>query len=200
MNQNHTNKGTSIKKTEITIKSYLINLLLLVLVIFSSGIIISALILYLDIYKSLSTHYSAAISILAGLEKTLFMKTIQINAIFYLFIAAGILAIGVFYSHRIAGPLYRIKLYAKTISEGKLHGEIKFRKKDAIHSFAEELNRMTKNYEQRLTLLDSRIQDLENVLKKINTLQEHDKATEAEVRKALEIDQEIKSILGNIKL
>lgn len=188
------------KTTEIIKKGYLRNLLLLLLSIFFLGITLSALILYLDIYKPLNTHYSAILSILTGLKETLFTKTIQINAIFYLLIAAGILVIGVLYSHRIAGPLYRIKLYAKSISEGKLHGEIKFRREDAIHSFADALNGMTKSYEQRLTLLDSRIQDLENVLKKIKTLQESSRDAEAEVKKILEIDQGIRSIIGNIKL
>ncbi|PKL52178.1 MAG: hypothetical protein CVV37_02460 [Nitrospira bacterium HGW-Nitrospira-1] len=105
------------KTTEIIKKGYPGNFLFLLLFIYFLGITISALMLYFDLYRPLNTHYSAVLSILTGFKETLLIKTIQINAVFYLLMAAGILAIGVLYSHRIAGPLYRIKLYAKSISE-----------------------------------------------------------------------------------
>ena len=198
MSRYRTNGGASVT-TEIIKKGYLRNFILLLLSVFVLGTIFSALALYLDTYRPLNTHYSAIFSILTGLKETILIKTIQINIIFFLLTAAGILVIGLLYSHRVAGPLYRIKVYARSVSEGKPHGEVKFRNKDAIHSFADAVNGMTKSYEQRLAVLDSMLQDLESALKKIRTLQESGGNTEAEVKRALEIDRGIKSILGNIK-
>lgn len=48
----------------------------------------------------------------------------------------------VFISHRIAGPLYRLKQYMEKIENGDYSVTLKFRQNDAIHDVAESFNRM----------------------------------------------------------
>lgn len=65
-----------------------------------------------------------------------------------------ILAITVcFISHRIAGPLHRLKMYMEKVENGDHSVRLKFRKHDAIHDVADSFNRMVdgikKNIEKR---------------------------------------------------
>ncbi len=48
----------------------------------------------------------------------------------------------VFISHRIAGPLYRLKQYMEKIENGDYSVTLKFRRNDAIHDVADSFNRM----------------------------------------------------------
>ncbi|MBE0433573.1 HAMP domain-containing protein [candidate division WOR-3 bacterium] len=47
-----------------------------------------------------------------------------------------------FISHRIAGPLHRLKMYMDKVQAGDLDVELKFRKGDAIHDVADSFNHM----------------------------------------------------------
>lgn len=48
----------------------------------------------------------------------------------------------IFISHRIAGPLYRLKMYMEKVENGDYSVKLNFRKNDAIHDIAESFNRM----------------------------------------------------------
>src|SRR5882762_573812 len=64
-----------------------------------------------------------------------------------LLIALGIgigvsLLAGIFYSHRLAGPLYRIRRTLSDVQEGKPMRPIVLRKNDEFKELAEDLNRL----------------------------------------------------------
>jgi methyl-accepting chemotaxis protein len=48
----------------------------------------------------------------------------------------------IFVSHRIGGPLYRLKQYMEKIENGDFSVTLKFRKNDAIHDVADSFNHM----------------------------------------------------------
>lgn len=188
-------------KTSVVIrKGYLTRLLLLLICIFLFSTTISSLYLYFDIYRPLNTHYSAVLSIARGLKETLIIRTIKISAFFYLLVAAGIVILGILYTHRIAGPLHRIKIYAKSIKEGNLDSEIKFRRKDAVLLFAESLNNMTESYNNRVTELNSEIAQLKAAIVELKSLTEKGKDTETTLKKVLDTDGRIKKLLSAIRL
>lgn len=192
--------GNPLKPTEVIRKGYLTRLVLLLICIFIIGTTVSAIYLYLDIYRSLDTHYSAILSIITEIKETLVIRTIKINAFFFLLISAGIVILGILYTHRIAGPLYRIKLYAKMVGEGRLDTDIKFRRKDVIHSFGESFNDMTKSYSDRLTVLISEIQQFKDAIAELKSLTEKGEDTEIAMKRALEQDSRIKRLLNTIRL
>lgn len=189
-----------LKLTEVIRKGYLTRLVLLLICIFIIGTTASAIYLYLDIYRSLDTHYSAILLVLTEIKETLIIKTIEINAFFCLLISAGIVILGILYTHRIAGPLYRIKLHAKIIGEGRLDADIKFRHKDTIHSFGESFNDMTKSYSDRVTVLISEIHQFKDAIAELKSLTEKGKDTEIAMKKVLEQDSRIKKLLNTIRL
>jgi hypothetical protein len=48
---------------------------------------------------------------------------------------------GLLLSHRVAGPLYRLRKHLELVSEGKGHGNVKFRDKDYFPELADACNR-----------------------------------------------------------
>jgi methyl-accepting chemotaxis protein len=175
------------------------------LLLFATGIfiiftVLSAAYLYLDIYRPLSTHYSAIVSILADMHETLAVKTLKINAVFFIMILAGTLILGVLYTHRIVGPLYRIKMGSKAVLEGKLRTRLTFRKKDAIQSFGDSFNKMTKNYCNKIRGINAEVDQLNKTLTDLKIRIENGEAVEAELKKALETDAKIRELLSDIKL
>ncbi|MBI4687615.1 MAG: hypothetical protein HY756_07515 [Nitrospirae bacterium] len=187
----------SVKPSEAIKKGYLLRLLLLLLTIILAGTVISALVLYINTYRTFDAHYSAALSIITEIKQGLLIKTIRINIFFYLLTAIGAGILLVLYSHRIAGPLYRVKLYAKMLSEGMFEKRIQFRRKDAIHSLAEALNNMSDSYGKRLSMLSLEIKELEDAIKSLGSKPEQ---AEAALRRAREIDEKIKRLLDAVKV
>ena len=185
---------------DIITKGYLARLILSALCIFVIGTALSAVFIYLDINRPLDLHYSAVLATVTEIKETLIIRTLKINAIFYSMISAGLVLLGIIYTHRIAGPLYRIKMYAKSVSEGRLDINLKFRKKDAVHLFAEALNLMTQGYHDRLKTLDSEIRQLKAAAKELQTLIENDKDTAAVQQRITELNAKINTLLGTIKL
>lgn len=174
----------------------LILLILLVCIVFSS---VSGLFLYFNTYSSLDTSYSASISIISDIKEDLLARTLTIGAVFYLFILIGIMSLTVLYTHRIAGPLQRIKLFAGTVTGGDLRSALKFRKKDAIHSFGDSLNRMTDSWRGSVQALTSYTEQLEAAVSELRSLSENKKDTSDVLKKISTIDKEIKKILKEMK-
>ncbi|MBU4375943.1 MAG: methyl-accepting chemotaxis protein [Candidatus Omnitrophica bacterium] len=65
-------------------------------------------------------------------------------------LAVLIFIFAIFISHRIAGPIYRVKSIIRDIGEGKLDKRIHLRKNDELHDLADELNKMQENLKSRL--------------------------------------------------
>ncbi len=62
----------------------------------------------------------------------------------------GLIMAGLVLSHKIAGPVYRIKAYLQHIKEhGQPTGKLKFRDRDFFPEVAELVNELVSHYEQR---------------------------------------------------
>lgn len=194
------NNNSSLKPTEVIRKDYLSKFFLFLLGIVFIGTATSAIILYIDTYKMFDTHYSAILSIVTEIKQTLIIKTIKINVFFYLLTVIGITVLAILYSHRISGPLYRIKLYAAMLSGGRFDTAIRFRHKDAIHSLAEVLNEMSKNYNDKTSMITTEIQRLKDAVTELDSIKEKKEAVETSLKKVTEIDSRIKQLLDTIGL
>ena len=64
------------------------------------------------------------------------------------FIIIGIFC--VFISHRIAGPLYRLKMFMEKVQNGDYTVHLRFRGGDAIHDVADSFNQMVEGIRQNL--------------------------------------------------
>ncbi len=188
------------KISDVLSKNYLRNFLLLIGITFVSGTLISAAVLYADIYQPLHTHYGANISIISGLRESLIAKTLKINAIFYILISAGIGLLSVLYSHRVAGPLHRIKKYLKSIADGTPEQALKLRHKDAIESFASTINEMTGAYRKRSLKLISETDQLKKSVIELEQLAEQGRSIDNTLEMIIDTDKRISSLLKTIKV
>lgn len=57
--------------------------------------------------------------------------------------------IGIFYSHKIAGPVFRIQEDIKRVLNGEKDIVIKLRKKDKLHELAEQVNKLIEEYNKK---------------------------------------------------
>lgn len=80
-------------------------------------------------------------------EQQVFMDQIFFGTALVAF--AAIIMAGVLFSHRIAGPLFRLKKHMHQISEGGPLEELTFRKKDYFQEIPGEFNAMLKRFKDR---------------------------------------------------
>lgn len=74
-------------------------------------------------------------------EITPFLPTIALKMIIYISI---IFVVALVFSHRIAGPLYKIEISARRIGKGDLSYEVYYRKGDQLNSLRHAFNAMIK--------------------------------------------------------
>lgn len=199
--QNSQSKALNIARPrDVISKAHPSRLFILLLAVFIVFALLSAVYLYLDVYMPLNIQYGSIVSALSEIHETLVARTVKINIIFFILTCAGILIIGIVYTHRICGPLHRIQMFAKLVSEGKLDNEIIFRKKDAIHLFGDAFNEMTKNYSDRLHMFSSEVRSLKESIQELKSLSEEGKDDAAGFDQIIETDRKIKKLLSTIKL
>lgn len=82
-------------------------------------------------------------------------NTVNIRLAFNLLIVIILCtAIGILTSHKIAGPLYRIKLFLGRMIEGDYSGRLRLRKNDELHDLAEIINRLAEKLEKEKKTVD----------------------------------------------
>ena len=100
------------------------------------------------------------------LERLVFDANSQLVVTCILIIFIAVIAtgfFGVFFLHRVAGPVYRFRQVLKKMGSGEIPSEVQLRKKDFFKETADELNRVI----QLLKELDSTSQRIDNVLAQI---------------------------------
>ena len=180
------------RNDSLTIRGFTFKLVLLLLLLFVVFSALSGLLVYFRTYAELGDDYGSAISAIRHVRDSLMVETIRINIVFFFLIVSGVIIIGIIYTHRIAGPLYRIRMFAREVADGDLSGTLRFRKKDAVHPLADSLNTLSGNYRHRLTSLDA---DLKRVKKKITEL---NGSKNEDISDILEIDRKIRKDLKNL--
>ena len=128
------------RKQYLTNKRYQFRMLGLLFVIVFIGTFIAILATH---YFTLSAivHQAQQAKEPPELDKLIF-ATFQPLIIVSIVIFMILTPIIIYISHRIAGPLYRLKMYMKKVSEGNFTSELHFRKFDEIHDVADTFNEM----------------------------------------------------------
>jgi len=80
-----------------------------------------------------------------------------------------VVCLGIYLSHKIAGPLFRIERVLDDMSKGDLSERIRLRKGDEMVSLANSVNRLTDSLS--LTIMGGKSR-IENALKELNDLKE----------------------------
>jgi nitrogen fixation/metabolism regulation signal transduction histidine kinase len=186
---------------EIISKSFPYKLALKSILIITAGAIITGAVFYFAIYEEFGPSYKESLELISNLKQNLLYKTI----IIYLatsFFLLGIAFMTLIYSHRVAGPIYRLGLTARTIADGFLRLQVHLREKDVVHPLADSLNNVTRNYSEIVEQLGKEFKELKDISTKINglTVSGRSKEVQKAVGAASEKVEDINTILSNIKL
>lgn len=175
-------------------------LLLKIFGIFLVFSLVSALVIYERLHVPLSPHYGAAISLLTQVKESLIITSIEINLIFWILIAVGITLLGILYSHRIAGPLFRVRRYAAALGEGRFDERISFREKDALHTLSSTLNEVAAGYQGREKRFACQLRELQDGLLSLGSLSDSSPEKVELMRRLRELDTRIKDDSQELKL
>jgi len=161
---------------------------------------LSLILLYInDYYLGLITYF-------IGTSEAEQVSLSDISRGMYWFIIGGILssstifcAIGIIISHKIAGPLFRLKQYIIAVRNGKYTKEIKFRKTDQLHDLADDFNMMVMSLDIRKEIDLLYIERLQEIVKTMKSAAETAKQAGKENTRQIEKLTEIESILAELK-
>ncbi len=179
-------------------KKYPVNLLTKIIFLVFLGITASGILLYFTSHVWLGLTYTEGLRTIATYKKLLIKKTIFIYLITSVFILAGIVVLTVLYSHRVAGPLYRLSLSSRQIASGDLTLKVKLRERDAIHPLADSFNELTESYRARILHIKDSIAELKRASDVLDRAVETDIAEE--LQKAIdELSHRVRKLKEDMK-
>jgi nitrate/nitrite-specific signal transduction histidine kinase len=167
-----------------------------------SALLISAVSFYSITDKGLGETYAQKINTITKFRATLLRDTLLIfippAVIAVIFVIIAI----VLYTHRIVGPLERIKAVTQQISEGDPGILIKFREKDAIQPLAGALNKLSSKYKGEFFKLGEIFDEMSKDAKDLLQALEAGNPGSVEAKRAAlgKKAEEIRHILAKIKL
>jgi methyl-accepting chemotaxis protein len=128
--------------------------------------------------RELSAEYYKAHSTLRYVMQNLLPWLLLVNL-------AGILValfLAVFYTHRIAGPAYRIQQDLKKIGQGILTTRVRTRRKDQLKGLESETNRVVQELEQGIHQVKGSLLKLESNLADLERAASTGKVTQGELQ------------------
>ncbi len=180
-------------------ESYVKNVVRTILVLLAGVAILIACGFYLAFQKHGGTTYAESYKLLAELNEGLVTRVLMVFAFTLLVSAVGAIIISVIYSHRVAGPIYKLGLITKKIAEGDLAGTVRLRTHDVLHDLADEFNNLSGRYRGVLVQLETKTRELAAILddlEKQPPLSEN-KAATGKIFKRID---EIRALLNQIKI
>lgn len=160
-------------------KSFPVKLVLKIVIIVVLGAATAIVLLYYSNNIRIEGSYVDGLRTISNARHFIVRKSVVIYLSTSVFILVGVVVLALLYSHRVAGPLYRLKMAAKQISEGDFSVDIKLRRTDAIHPLAEAMNYLVQMQRQRIFSinrgLDAMKDALENLDKAIEGRSDDDK-------------------------
>lgn len=146
------------------------------------------LLLYFSLARSLGDSYGSAILTIHELKiKVLPLIFASSYSILILgLITAAIAVISVLFSHRIAGPLYRLEKSLEAIASGDLTVNTRFRGMDQLSALADELNTMVRSLNHTSRSIMDSAEELRTAENALQNLLDMDSPPGAELKNAIE--------------
>jgi methyl-accepting chemotaxis protein len=141
-----------------------------------SGVLGAGLLFYTFTYRSLGRGYGDAVFTIYSVKKALLpILFASIESIILLcIVAAAIAVVSTFFSHKIAGPLYRLGKSLEAIGSGDLTINTKLRAKDQIVELANAINSLTRSLNHRIRGVKEGLSQIEPIEGRLKTLLDKD--------------------------
>ena len=115
-----------------------------------------------DIYNEfihiLSSHYPNAATSYVEKKNSLFL----IFSFWQLFVCSILFVIGIFISHKIAGPIYKTKMFLGKIEHGDFDSKLFFRKGDNFPELANSYNNAIESLQVKKTIIHEALSHLKD--------------------------------------
>jgi len=127
------------------------------------------------------------VSIMGGINKTLLLRLLLVTPI--------VAFIAILLSHRVAGPLFRIERFLKSVAKGNLGMKLRLRREDELQDLAEAINEMTNDLSNRLQVMRKVVNmadlDIENLSNSVGSGQLDAKGVKSKVQ---ELEKKIRDL------
>lgn len=177
-------------------------LLIVTVSILVTTVLLCTVFFYYYSNKEIGQTYSQKIFTLTQFKEEIIKDSIFIYVSFAIVAMFGIVIFAVLFTHRIAGPLVRVKAIMQQIAEGNLDIVVKFRKEDVVHPLADTLNDLVNRYRKRYSVIGESVDKIhEDALEMLRLIEEGNvEAAEGKRIEIAEKTEEINKILSGIKL
>lgn len=143
---------------------------------------------------TLGNRYGVAITTMRMIEKSLVPNVVAVYAVMTGFTLLAVAVLHLYYSHRIAGPAYRLAREAEEIGRGNLKASFKLRKKDSLTDVAEALKESAAKHRETVVQIDRQLALLEEQARTISGLSQEEGGKEALLQAVAEMTSTVKNI------
>ena len=142
--------------------------------------------------------YAGYYKLLAEVNQALVTKSLILFSFTLLLMFAGVAVISIIYSHRVAGPLFRLGMHSLKIASGDLSKPVHLRNTDVLHEMADDLNTVSARYRDTLVQLQIKTRELSDIMEsEKNTPPDGQADSTDEISERID---EIRELLNQIKL
>jgi methyl-accepting chemotaxis protein len=142
-------------------KSHLRMVVLKCALISLAGLAGTAAIFWMIMHRQIGPTYGEGFRMLAELNRDILYKSLIIYGSTVLVTMICIALITLLYSHRVAGPVYRLRQFAGRIGGGDVSGRVTLRQGDVVQPLAGEMNGMNEAFRQTVTGIMQEIEVME---------------------------------------
>lgn len=164
------NKFKDRRKTYFIKKRFQRNFIIKFCVLVVIGSIISGAIIYSVSKSTLTTTFENSRLRIKSTADFILPAVLLASVFVVVFIGLAAVAVTLFTSHRIAGPLYRIEQDVEEIARGDLKKRFNLRRTDEIKVLAENLDQMTQFFRNNIKNLKRQLLELELALEQSKKL------------------------------
>lgn len=182
-------------------KSFTVKLTVLITLTVVMGILVSAGFSYFYAEQKLGETYAQKLLTLSIYKYAIIKNSFYIYVVFTALTSLALVIFSIYNSHKVTGPLFRIRAFAKEMSRGNFGIKIKFRSGDVIQPLGETADGFSSKYGKLYRELNAVVDEMQKDTLEI-TRSIEEKRTEDSERLRILIDSEakkLKEILSRIK-
>ena len=128
-----------------------------------AGILVSTILLFFLSQDSLTSCYAHSRLEIKSTGQAILPAVLVTNLVTLGLITFFAMAVMLFISHRIAGPLFRFEKDIKQVAQGDLRVKVNLRKKDQLTDISTALNQMTSSIHDKISHIDERLAQIEDM-------------------------------------
>ena len=141
-------------------KEYQLKFILKFCLVILAGSIVSTSLLFLFSGGTLTSSFEHSRLVVKNTANAILPVVILTNSITLIIVSLVAIAVVLFISHKIAGPLFHFEKELKDIGQGNLTKTIKLRERDQLTTLAESLNLMTAGLRERVLSVQIELEQL----------------------------------------